>query len=154
LQPALVQLERADSTPIEIQRVEWASVYERRAQAADSAKRAQAADSARRAQPDTARARPPARPTPPPAAPSGARPPPPPRKPKAPPPEKAIVLSVSPRTPMHPGETLRIRANGFRNLVGKSAPLGPRAFNVPKPAPRDTTNKPPADSVRRPPLLR
>jgi hypothetical protein len=154
LQPALVQVQRADSTPVEVQRVEWASVYERRAQAADSAKRAQAADSARRAQPDTARGRPPARPTPPPAAPSGVRPPPPPRKPKAPPPEKAIVLSMSPRTPMHSGETLRIQANGLRNLVGKSAPLGPRAFNVPKPAPRDTTNKPPADSVRRPPRLR
>jgi Big-like domain-containing protein len=170
LQPALFRVQRADSTPLEIGRVEWASAYEHRVQAADSAKRAQAADSARRAQEDsarrargadtarrgdTARARPAPRPSAPPA-PSGVRPPPPPRKPKAPPPEKAVVLSLSPQTPMHPGETLRIRANGLRNLVGKSAPLGPRAFNVPKPAPHDSTNKPPAapPPARRPPAHR
>jgi hypothetical protein len=157
LQPALIQLERADSTPVEITRVEWASAYDKRMQAADSARRAQEADSARRARPDTARradtarARPAARPTPPPAAPSGVRPPPPPRKPKAPPPDKAIVVSISPAAPMRPGETLRLRASGLRNLVGKSAPLGPRAINVPKPAPRDTASKPPPDSARRPP---
>jgi hypothetical protein len=52
---------------------------------------------------------------------------------------------------MRPGETLRLRASGLRNLVGKSAPLGPRAINVPKPAPRDTASKPPPDSARRPP---
>lgn len=155
LQPALIQVQRADSTPVEITRVEWASAYEKRVQAADSARRAQQADSARRAQADTARrgdtarARPPARAAPQPAPPSGVRPPPPPRKPKAPPPDKAIVVTLS--STMRPGETLRLRANGLRNLVGKSAPLGPRAFSVPKAAPRDSTSKPPADSARRPP---
>lgn len=160
LQPALLEIQRADSTPIEITRVEWASTYEKRTQAADSARRAQAADSARRARPDTARradtarARPPARPAPQPTTPPGARPPPPPPKPKAPPPEKAIVAAISPQTPLHPGETLRLRANGLRNLVGKAAPLGPRSFSVPKPAPPDSTHKPPADSARRPPKPR
>lgn len=161
LQPALIQIQRADSTPVEIDRVEWSRVYDRRKQAADSAKRAQEADSIRRAQAadtakraDTARARPPARPTAPPAALPGVRPAPPPPKPKAPPPDKAIVVILSPRNPMHPGETLRLRATGLRNLIGNSAPLGPRAFNVPKPAPRDSTAKPPGDPVRRPPRPR
>lgn len=159
LQPALIRIQRADSTPLEITGVEWASTYDRRRQAADSAKRAQAADSLRRAQAadtakraDTARARPPARPTTQPAMPPGVRPPPPPRKPKAPPPDRAIVVTLSPRTPMHPSETLRLSAGGLRNLVGKAAPLGPRSFNVPKPAPHDSTAKPPAGAIRRPPL--
>lgn len=158
LQPALIQIQRADSTPLEIARVEWASAYDRRQQAADSVRRAQAADSARRAQAadtskraDTARARPPARPAAPPALPPGVRPPPAPRKPKAPPPEKAIVVTMSPQTPMHPGETLRLRASGLRNLVGNAAPLGPRSFNVPKPAPHDSTAKPSAKPPAKPP---
>ena len=176
LQPALVQLQRSDSTPLEVTRVQRNSVYEearraqaadsvKRAQAADSVKRAQAADSARRAQAtdssrraDSLRARQPApppaaRPAAPPAAPSGGRAPPPPRKPKNPPPDRAIVISVAPRTPMVPGQKYSIRLTGLRNLVGKSSPLGPRSFNVavPKPAPGDTARRPPADSARKPP---
>lgn len=170
LQPALIQLQRADSTPLEVTRVQSNSAYEeairaraadsaKRAEAADSAKRAQAADSARRADSLSGRqpaAPPAARPTVPAAPPSGVRAPPPPRKPKAPPPDRAIVITVAPRTPMRPGQAFSIKLTGFRNLVGRSSPLGPRSFTVPapKPAPSDTARRPPADSARKPPRAR
>ena len=158
LQPALIQLQRADSTPLEVTSVQSNSAYEEaiRARAADSAKRAQAADSAKRA--DSLRARQPAaptaaRPTAPAAPPSGVRAPPPPRKPKTPPPDRAVVITVAPRTPMRRGQAYSIKLTGFRNLVGRSSPLGPRSFTVPapKPAPSDTARKPPVDTARKPP---
>jgi len=154
LQPALVRIQRADSSTLEVAKVQWAAAF-------DQARQAQIADSARRA--DTTHTRPPA--TPPPAAarpvptPGSPRNPPPPAKPKAPPPDRAIVVTLSPTNPLIPGTTYRITAQGLRNLVGNSTEIR-RTFTVPKPAPKDTTHKtppdstrrrPPADSARRPP---
>lgn len=153
LQPALMRLQRADSSELTVTRVQWASAYERAKQAADSARRAQAADSARRAdttralQPPVARPPSPAAPTPP-----TQRGPPPPPKPRAPPPERAIVISVSPSTPLVVGTTYRITARGLRNLVGASSEVR-RTFSPPKPVPPDSTKKAPPDSTRRPPPL-
>lgn len=156
LQPALIRIQRADSSAMEVTKVEWAAAY-------DQARQAFITDSARRA--DTTRARQPA--APPAAAapatptPAGQRPPPPPPKPKAPPPERAIVVSLSPRNPLVPGATYRITAQGLRNLVGNTTEIR-RTFTAPKPTPKDTTRKtapdstrrPPPDSARRPPAAR
>ncbi|HET9730487.1 MAG: Ig-like domain-containing protein [Deltaproteobacteria bacterium] len=140
LQPALVRLQRPDSSELTITKVVWAAAFDQAKQAADSARRA-----------DSARARPaPTAPVPPVPTPAGPRAPPPPPKPKSPPPDRAIVVTVSPTTPILPGITYRIEARGLRNLVGNSAQIR-RTFSVPKPAPKDTTHKPPPDSARRPP---
>jgi len=148
LQPALIRIQRADSSAIEVTKVQWALAY-------DAARQAFVADSARRA--DTTRARQPAAPptaaTPPAATPAEQRPAPPPPKPKTPPPERAIVVSVSPTTPLVPGATYRITAQGLRNLVGNTTEIR-RTFTVPKPTPRDTTHKTSPDSARRPPARR
>jgi hypothetical protein len=154
LQPALVRLQRSDSTELQVTHVQWASAYEaaRLAFTADSLKRA---DSIRAA----------ARPTPaaPPASspvttPGGPRNPPAPPKPRSPPPDKAIILSLSPTTPMFPANTYVFSGNGFRNLVGHVDKVR-RIFVPPKPIPRDTTKKaPPAggarDTTRPPPGTR
>jgi len=137
LQPALVALKRADSSAITVTRVEWAMAHARARVAADSARRA---DSLRAAG------------NPPPAAappPSGVRAPPP-RKPKSPAPERAIVATVSPSTPMLPGQTIRVTTRALRNLLGKSSELT-RTVTVPRPAPRDTSQKARPDSAKTPP---
>lgn len=150
LQPALIRIQRADSSELEVTKVQWESAFQqaRRALATDSARRA---DSTRRAA-DTTRAAP--APVPPAGAvqpPAGARQPPPQPKPKSPPPERSIVVSVSPTTPLLPTKTYVVSARGLRNLVGHSRDIT-RTFTAPKPAPPDTTKKkPPADSTRRPP---
>jgi hypothetical protein len=146
LQPALIRLQRADSSQLLVTKVEWATAF-------DQARQAQLADSARRA--DTTRARQAAAAAPPPVpTPGGPRGAPPPPKPKSPPPDRAIVLTVSPTNPLVIGSTYRITAQGLRNLVGNSTEIR-RTFTVPKPAPKpvakDTTRKTAADSVRRPP---
>lgn len=151
LQPALVRLQRADSSELTVTRVQWASMFEQGKRAADSLRRVQIADSVRRA--DTTRARqapvpqPPSAATPTPAAPRG---PPPPPKPKAPPPERTIVISVSPSTPLVVGTTYRVTARGLRNLVGRSSEIR-RTFSPPKPAAPDSTQKAPPDSAKKTP---
>jgi hypothetical protein len=157
LQPALVRLQRADSSQLVVTKVQWAAAF-------DQARQAQLTDSARRADSTKARQAPAAAAAPPPVpTPGGPRAAPPPPKPKSPPPERAIVVTLSPANPLIQGGTYRITALGLRNLVGNSAEIK-RTFNVPKPAPKpapkDTTHKtaadsarrPPADSARRPPL--
>jgi hypothetical protein len=141
LQPALVHLVRADSTPIEITGLQWQSAFDRD----QVAKQQAAADSARRADTSKAAARPPA--TPAPAL--GGRTPPPPPKPKLPAPDKGFIITVSPTTPINPGNYV-ITVRGMRNLLGKSEERR-RQFEIAKPAPRDTTTKARPDSVRRPP---
>jgi hypothetical protein len=141
LQPALVRLQRADSAQLNVTKVEWGTAF-------DQARQAQLADSARRA--DTTRARQPAAPPPPVPTPGGPRAAPPPPKPKLPPPDRTIVVTLAPTTPALSGGTYRITAQGLRNLVGNSTTIT-RTFSVPKPAPKDTTHKTAADSVRRPP---
>jgi hypothetical protein len=163
LEPGMVTLQRADSSQLQVVRVEWQSVFERQRQAADSARladstRARArADSARadsaRARGDTTRRPLAAAPQPPAPTPSPPRRgPPPPPKPKSPPPDKGIVISISPTTPLQFSQTYRITARGFRNLVGRTQPTS-RQFTTPKqPPPPDTTAKrTPADTARRPP---
>lgn len=145
LQPALIRVQRRDSSQLNVVRVEWGAAF-------DQAKQAQSADSARRA--DTTRKQQPP-PVPTPGAPRGAPPPP---KPKAPPPDRTIVVTLAPLNYLMHDSTYRITARGLRNLVGNSAVVT-RTFSVPKPAPKDTTHKtspdsarrPPADSARRPP---
>jgi hypothetical protein len=155
LQPALVTVQRADSTPLDVSRVEWATPFERARQARDSARRADSLRALPRR--DSAAAPTPAPVTPPPTlTPGGARPAPPPPKPRQLPPERAIVLTLSPTSVLRPGASYRVTIRGFRNLVGRSHPpaacaaqplLCSRPFTVPQPPPP----RPRADSTRRPP---
>lgn len=144
LQPALIRVQRPDSSELNVTKVQWAAAF-------DVARQAQIADSVRRA--DTTRARQPAAVTPPVPTPGSPRPAPPPPKPKAPPPDRAVVVTLSPTTPVVPGTTYRITARGLRNLVGNSLEIR-RTFTAPKPTPKDTTHKTPPDSARRPPAGR
>jgi hypothetical protein len=162
LQPALVRLQRPDSSELTVTKVEWATAF-------DLARQTRVADSTRRG--DSTRARPPAAAAPalPVPTPGGPRQPPPPPKPKAPPPDRAIVVTLSPTTPVLPGPTYRIEARGLRNLVGNSTVIR-RTFTAPKPpkdtsikktppdsarrTPADSVRRPPTDSVRRPPTAR
>jgi len=142
LQPALFTIQRKDSSTLEVTKVQWASGYDRARQAAIE-------DSIRKA--DTSAARRP--PPPPPAAvpvPGGARQPPAAVKPRAPAPERAVVLSLNPKTPLKIDSTYRITARGVRNLLLRSREVT-RTFTMPKPPPRDTTHRAPADTVRRRP---
>jgi hypothetical protein len=141
LQPALVALKRADSSDITVTRVEWAAAHMRARAAADSARRADSLRAAGRGNPPPAAA--------PPPTPSGGRSPPAPRKPKSPAPERAIVATVSPTTPMLPGQTIRVTTRALRNLLGKSSELT-RTVTVPRPAPRDTSQKIRPDSAKAP----
>jgi Big-like domain-containing protein len=141
LQPALVALKRADSSDITVTRVEWAAAHMRSRAAADSARRADSLRAAGRGNPPPAAA--------PPPTPSGVRSPPPPRKPKSPAPERAIVATVSPTTLMLPGQTIRVTTRALRNLLGKSSELT-RTVTIPRPAPRDTSQKARPDSAKAP----
>jgi hypothetical protein len=141
LQPALFRVQRADSSSLTIDRVEWGSVY---------ARAKAVADSARRAKDTTLRA-----PPPPPGGlpnltnPRGA---PPPAKPRVPAPENAVVLHMSPTTPLTPGR-YAISVHGLPNLRGNASTFR-RGFTVLPPAARDTTRRVPGDSTRRPPPRR
>jgi hypothetical protein len=140
LQPALVRIQRSDSTELQVTRIQWAAAF-------DAARAALTADSLHRADSVKAAAQPkPATPPPPPPAPvttpGGPRPPPPPPKPQFPPPDKAIILTLSPTTPILVTKTYVFSGNGFRNLVGHVDKVR-RIFTPPKPAPRDTTTKKP-----------
>lgn len=145
LQPALVELRGADSSRMQVDRVQWALAFDASKKAADSARRADSASRVR----DTSRAPTPPPPTAQPRLPvgvPGARPAPPPAKPKAPAPEKVIVVVVSPTTPLVPGRSYRITTRGMRNLVGHaSEQTRPFQAPVPKPTPRDSTKR---DSTR------
>jgi hypothetical protein len=159
LQPALVQLVGADSARLTVDRVQWGAIFDAAKHAADSSRRADSlrqVDSLSRAR-DTSRAR--AAPTAVPPAPApvrppigvpGARPGPPPAKPKAPPPDRAIVVTLSPSTPMRAGRSYRITTRGFRNLVGHATEqTRPFQAPVPPPPPKDSTRTRP-DSTRPP----
>lgn len=141
LQPALVALKRADSSEITVTRVEWATAHARARAAADSARRADSVRAAGRGNPPPAAVQPP--------TPSTLRPPPAPRKPRSPPPERAIVVTVSPTTPMLPDQTIRVTTRALRNLLGKSSELT-RTVTVPRPAPRDSTQRARPDTARPP----
>jgi hypothetical protein len=141
LQPAMIGVTRPDSTALNVVSVAWAAAFDRAQQIADSTRRA-----------DSTKARAAAagaRPAPPPAPPAtarGERPPPPPPKPKNAAPDRAVIVKLSPTTPVLPGQHYYVEANGFRNLVGHAAPSR-HAFDVPKPQPKPS----PADSARRTP---
>jgi hypothetical protein len=151
LQPALIRLQHADSSLIEVARVQWQGEYDRQKAILDSTHRA---DSIKAAAPPAAA--PPA--APPPAAvapaPPAVRPPPPPPKPRAPPPERGIVVTIAEPARFVPTETYRVTVTGMRNLVGNSRPLT-RSFTVPKPPPPkvviDTAKKAPAKPPATPP---
>jgi Bacterial Ig-like domain len=165
LQPALVTLQRADSSQLDVVTVGWLAAYDRTKQAADSLRRADStrararvdsirADSAL-ARGDTAAARAFAAripPRPAPETPNPRRQAPPPPKPRSPPPDRGIVLTLSPMTPLHPSSSYRITARGFRNLVGHAQTVS-RQFTTPKPPPPpdSTAKRAPADTTRRPP---
>jgi hypothetical protein len=161
LQPALIEVRSADSTRLQVDRVQWAAGFDAAKRIVDSTHKADSlrrVDSLARAR-DTTRGRggqPPAAPAA--AAPRppagigvpGARPPPPPAKPKALAPDKVVVVTLSPSTPLVPGRSYRITTRGFRNLVGHAAEQT-RTFQppLPKPPPKDTTRARP-DSTRPP----
>jgi hypothetical protein len=142
LQPALIRLQHADSSELQVTRVLFAAPFDaaRLAANADSLKRA---DSVRAAQRPGTPAAAPAAPLPPVPTPGGARNPPPPPKPQFPPPDKAIIITVAPNTPLFPATTYVLNGLGFRNLVGHADKVH-RTFTPPKPIPRDTTTKKPA----------
>ena len=140
LQPALIALRRADSSEIAVTRVEWGTAHARARAAADSARRADSLRAAGRANPPPAAV---------PPTPSGLRAPPPPRKPKSLAPERTIVATVSPSTPMLPGQTIRVTTRGIRNLLGKSSELT-RSVTIPRPVARDSTQRARPDTARPP----
>lgn len=146
LDPSMIKLQRADSSALQVTRVQWAGAY-------DKARQAALADSLKRA--DTTHAAKPATPPPTPPAPAGPRGAPPPPKPKTPAPERAIVVSLSPTTPLVRLQTYRITAHGFRNLVGNTHEIT-RTFTFPKAVPKDTAKKgaPPDTTHKRPPTAR
>jgi Bacterial Ig-like domain len=141
LQPALIDLRGADSSQLQVNRVQWALAFDVSKKAADSARKADSASRVR----DTSRAaaQPPAAVAPrPPVGVPGSRPAPPPAKPKAPAPEKAIVIILAPTTTLVPGRSYRITTRGMRNLVGHaSEQTRPFQVPVPKPAARDSTKR-------------
>jgi hypothetical protein len=146
IQPALVDVKAADSTRMEVVRVQWAAAFDAAKRVADSTRRADSArtaDSLARARDTTRRAGPPPAAAPRPPAGigvPGARPAPPPAKPKAPPPDKAVVVTLSANTRLVPGRSYRLTTRGFRNLAGHATDQT-RIFQVPlpKPPPKDTT---------------
>jgi hypothetical protein len=154
LQPALVRVQRADSTALEVVQVQWAAAFERVKQARDSIARARtdsiaaARDTTRR--PPPAAANVPAAPRGAPPVPGGARPAPPQPKPRALPPDKTIVISLSPNTRLTPGRYV-VSARGLRNLLGRPNDVR-RGFVVAPPADSTRRRPAPADSTRRPPL--
>ena len=161
LQPALVEIRNPDSTRLQVDKVQLAAAFDAAKRLVDSTKRADSlkrVDSLARAR-DTSRGRgaqPPPAAAPPAARPAlpvgvpGARPAPPAAKPKALSPDKAVVVTVSPSTPLVPGRSYRITTRGFRNLLGHATEQT-RPFQVPlpKPPPKDTTRTRP-DTARAP----
>jgi len=150
LEPALIRVQRSDSTELQVTAVQSKAEVERLR--ADSTRRADSLRAA--AQPPlAAAARPPTTPAPPPA-----RLTPPVPKPTAPPPTKVILVRLALTMPLASGQTYRVTARGVRNLVGYTREVT-RTFTMPKlappdtarKAPPDTARKPPPDSVRRPP---
>jgi hypothetical protein len=148
LQPALIRIQRPDSSNIEVARVQWQGDYDRQRIARDSARRA-----------DSLKALPqppaPAAPAPPVAAPPpSTRAAPPPPKPSSPAPERGVVVTIADPARFVPTETYRLTAPAMRNLVGRSAPAT-RSFTVPKPPPPkivpDTAKRPPARPPASPP---
>lgn len=149
LSPALFRLERADSSVVPIQSVQFAAAFDRAKTVADSIKRA--ADDSARAARDTARRVPPA--VPPAGAPGGARAAPPPPKPRSPAPEATIILTVAAGNRLTPG-SYRLSVHDLPNLVGRAvAPdsVRPRGFTIAPPPKPDSTKAPPADTTRRTP---
>jgi hypothetical protein len=160
LQPALVRIQRADSTEMQVTSVQWQLAFDQSRALRDSARRA---DSLRAVAPPAAPPAAAAVPTPPPApiaAPTGVRPAPPPPKPKALPPERSIIVTFAPTSPLVPGASYRITVRGMRNLVGNSRDAT-RTFTVPKPTPKpppkpakpaaaDTTKRPPPPPAKPP----
>ena len=142
-EPASFTIQRADSSRLEIRSVQGAAAFDRAAQAriADSLKRA-----------DTTTVRPPPVPvvTPTLRTPGSPRPAPPPPKPRTPAPERAVIIALSPATPLVIGTRYSISAHGIKNLLG-NARDSRRSFDRPKPAPPDSVKKAPADSVKRAP---
>ena len=153
LQPNLFRVLRADSTPLQIVRVEWMAAYNREKAAADSAKRAAAADSARRRGDTTRRVDSAVVPTSAAIAARAQRGVPPAPKPRTPAPDLGVVLHLSPQTPLTPGR-YAVHVRGMRNLRGNASEFR-RVFTVTPPtAVRDTTRRAPGDTTRRPPPRR
>jgi Bacterial Ig-like domain len=150
LQPALFRIQRADSSNIEISRIQWQSQYDRERAVRDSARRA---DSIKALPPSPSAVAPP-----PPAAvapsPANVRAAPPPPKPKSPPPDRGVVITIADPARFIPTETYRLTALGIRNLVGNSA-TATRNYTVPKPPPPrivpDTAKRPPGRPPAAPP---
>ena len=145
LQPALIRLQRADSSQLEVTSVQWQGIYDRA-----QTRAREVADSLRRVAADTGKA---AAATPPPPTPTpggaGGRTPPAPPKPRLPAPDRGVVVTVARTTQLVPGSYV-ITVRGMRNLLGQSKEMS-RTFTVSKPTPRDSTQRARPDSVRRPP---
>jgi hypothetical protein len=154
LTPAMVRLQRADSSIINVTRVQWQGEYDREKVARDSARRADSIKAAPRPPAGAPGAPPAAQPVAPPPTPTPTRAAPPPPKPRIPPPDRGIVITIAPPATFAPTLTYRVTVTGMRNLVGKTTPAT-RSFTVPKPPPpkivTDTTKKPPARPPARPP---
>src|SRR5262249_51230482 len=144
-------IQRADSSNIEIARVQWQSQYDRERAVRDSTRRA---DSIKALPPSPTAVTPPPAAVAPPTPPANARAAPPPPKPKSPPPEKGVVITIADPARFDPTATYRLTAPGIRNLVGNSA-TATRTFTVPKPAPPrvapDTAKRPPGRPPGAPP---
>lgn len=149
LQPALIRLQRPDSSRIEVASVQWQAAYDRQKAARDSAHRADSLKALQPAAPPTPAPTPPIAAAPPPA-----RTAPLPPKPNSPPPERGIVITIAAPARFVPTESYRLTALAMRNLVGNSREVS-RTFTVPKPPPpkivTDTAKRPPTRPPATPP---
>ncbi|HVX39680.1 MAG TPA: Ig-like domain-containing protein [Gemmatimonadaceae bacterium] len=140
LQPALVRVQRADSSELQVTNVQWLGAYQHARAAQDSARRADSVKAAAK----PAAAAPPTAAAPPAAARTNVPPPP---KPRAPPPDRGIAIMLAPSTPVVPGQSYTLTARGMRNLVGHDTILT-RRFTASRPAPKDTTHAVRPDSLK------
>ena len=143
-------LQREDSTPVAIARVEASRDAEARVAreraAADTMLRADSVDRERRADSNSVanaaqrqlppNIRPPARPRTPPRDTVGAP------RPSRPTPVRELVVTLG--APLTPASAFRLTARDARNLLGRAA-TSSRTFNTPRPAPRDTTRTAPRE---------
>ena len=145
LQPALIRLQKPDSSQLQVTGVQFQAAYDQ-----EKARATALADSLRRAADTSAAARvTPPTPTPTPTPGGAGRAPPPPPKPRLPAPDRGIVVMVAPSTPLTPG-TYVATARGIRNLLGRAKDMT-RSFTVARPAPADSARRPPAVPPARPP---
>jgi hypothetical protein len=139
--PGLFTVTRADSTPVPIREAISRRDFEQRETARRAREDSVRADSGRVARADTTRADTARVPRPAPRAqPQLVRGPGAAAKPSVPAPTQQVVVRLG--TPLDPGASYRVTANGVRNLLGRPG-TSTRIVQIPRPAATDTTRRTP-----------